>query len=307
MTSNTVQIKFRVASKKPNLSPKSQQIYASLINQLFKRRNPNYNSPDFDWIDNDAETVSNFITENYREVPLGTTKTLYSALYGITANPVYHEYMLKISNEASNQLSKNEKTERQEKNWVSMDEIQTVFDRIETMAKPYLLSKEPLTGLPLQIVQQYVILALTSGLFIAPRRSQDWTEMRINGVPKSKKDITDYNYISGNTFHFVKYKTASTYGEQTVEIPKKLKTIITKWKKLNPYNDMLVNTDGTQMSVVRLSQVLNKIFEKQVSTSLLRHIYISDKLQNMPTLQDMKQTADDMGHSVMMQLEYAKR
>jgi integrase len=104
----------------------------------------------------------------------------------------------------------------------------------------------------------------------------------------------------------VKYKTAATYGEQTVEIPKKLKTIITKWKKLNPYNDMLVNTDGTQMGVVRLSQVLNKIFEKQVSTSLLRHIYISDKLQNMPTLQDMKQTADDMGHSVMMQLEYAK-
>jgi gas vesicle protein len=307
MTSNTDQIKLRVASKKPNLSPKSQQIYASLINQLLKRKNPNYKSPDFDWIDNHADDVSNFITENYREVPLGTTKTLYSALYGITANQVYHEYMLKISNEASNQLSKNEKTERQEKNWVSMDEIQTVFDRIETMAKPYLLSKEPLTGLPLQIVQQYVILALTSGLFIAPRRSQDWTEMRINGVPKSKKDITDYNYISGNTFHFVKYKTAATYGEQTVEIPKKLKTIITKWKKLNPYNDMLVNTDGTQMGVVRLSQVLNKIFEKQVSTSLLRHIYISDKLKSMPTLQDMKQTADNMGHSVMMQLEYAKR
>jgi integrase len=306
MTSNSEQIRLRVAVAKPNITTKSQQIYASLINQLLKRKDPKYKSPDWDWLDNKPEDVSNFITENYREVPLGTTKTLYSALYGITGNGVYHNFMLKISNEASNQLSKNEKTERQEKNWVTMDEIQNVFNTVETIAKPYLLSKVPLAGLPLQIVQQYVILALTSGLFIAPRRSQDWTEMKINGVPKSKKDITDYNYISGNTFHFVKYKTAATYGEQTVEIPKKLKTIITKWKKLNPYNDMLVNTDGTQMSVVRLSQILNKIFEKQVSTSLLRHIYISDRLQNMPTLQDMKETANNMGHSVMMQLEYAK-
>lgn len=306
MTSNTDQIKLRVASKKPNISPKSQQIYASLINQLLKRKNPTYKSPNWDWLDNNPEDVSNFITDNYKVVPLGTTKTLYSALYGITGNGVYHDFMMKISNQESNEISKNQKSERQEKNWVTMDEIQTTFNEIEKIAKPYLLSKEPLTGLALQTVQQYVILALTSGLFISPRRSSDWTEMKINGIPKNKKDITDYNYISGNTFHFIKYKTAQTYGEQTVEIPKKLKTIISKWKKLNPYEYMLVNTDGTQMSVVRLSQVLNKIFEKQVSTTLLRHIYISDKLQGMPNLQERQDIAENMGHSVMMQLEYAK-
>jgi hypothetical protein len=61
------------------------------------------------------------------------------------------------------------------------------------------------------------------------------------------------------------------------------------------------------MSVVRIAQILNRIFGKNISTGMLRHIYITDKLGHIPSLEEMKSIADDMGHSIDMQLQYIKR
>jgi hypothetical protein len=202
---------------------------------------------------------------------------------------------------------KQKKNEKQESNWITFQEVEGFVKSAYNAARPYLSSKTPLEGLPLQIVQEYIILALTSGVFIPPRRSQDWTEMKLRGVSRKAKDPKEFNYIRANNFHFVKYKTASVYGEQVIEIPKELKTIINKWKKLNPHEFLLVNSDGTQMSVVRIAQILNRIFGKNISTGMLRHIYITDKLGHIPSLEEMKSIADDMGHSIDMQLQYIKR
>jgi len=56
-----------------------------------------------------------------------------------------------------------------------------------------------------------------------------------------------------------------------------------------------------------LSQRLNKIFDGlKISTGMLRHIYISSKLKDVPKLQELEQMAHDMGHSVSEALEYIK-
>jgi len=39
---------------------------------------------------------------------------------------------------------------------------------------------------------------------------------------------------------------------------------------------------------------------------LLRHIYLSDKLKDIPKLAELQKTAKEMGHSVAEALEYVK-
>jgi hypothetical protein len=44
----------------------------------------------------------------------------------------------------------------------------------------------------------------------------------------------------------------------------------------------------------------------KISTSMLRHIYLTDKLKDVPKLVELEQLASDMGHSLKEQLEYVK-
>jgi hypothetical protein len=301
------QIIKRIAQRKPKATVSTVKTYKSLINNLLKTKDENMKLVDWDWLDESAGDVSEFISEYYKDKPLSTVKTLFAALYGITGNEIYREQMMKMSADYVKEQMKQKKSPKQEENWMSFKDVERIVAAAHASAKPFLSSKTPLTGQPLQIVQDYIILALTTGVFIAPRRSQDWTEMKIRGMGTKKNDVKEFNYFKGNQFHFVKYKTAHIYGEQTIDIPTKLKTLLTKWKKLNPYEFLLVNGDGTQMSIVRITQILHKLFQRNISTSMLRHIYITDKLGGTPALEDMQKMADDMGHSVEMQLQYIKR
>jgi L-rhamnose isomerase len=52
---------------------------------------------------------------------------------------------------------------------------------------------------------------------------------------------------------------------------------------------------------------LNKLFGKNVSTSMLRHIWTSDKYKDMPSLKELTANAEAMGHSVAQHLEYIVR
>ena len=109
-----------------------------------------------------------------------------------------------------------------------------------------------------------------------------------------------WNYIKNKKFYFNAYKTASKYGEQIVPISPKLYYIIRKWKQLNPGREWLLSTyDGKKLTASMLTQRLNRIFGKNVSVNMLRHIYISENvLQDMPALKDLEKTAEEMGHSV---------
>jgi len=125
--------------------------------------------------------------------------------------------------------------------------------------------------------------------------------MKINNIDKK----TD-NYIDKNKFVFNTYKTSRFYNKQEVEIPKNLKIILNKFIKLNPYDYLLTDNQGNQLSNVRLGQKLNSIFGDNTSTTLLRHIYITDKFKNAPSLIDLQKNAENMGNSIMEQLQYIK-
>ena len=55
------------------------------------------------------------------------------------------------------------------------------------------------------------------GIVIPPRRSLDYSEMKIRNY-----DAKTDNFYKGNKFFFNKYKTVKSYGIQSLEIPKEL-------------------------------------------------------------------------------------
>jgi hypothetical protein len=65
----------------------------------------------------------------------------------------------------------------------------------------------------------------------------------------------------------------------------------------------LVGADGTPITADNsITRVLNKIFGKNIGSSMLRHIYLSSKYD----INSMKADADGMAHSVSQQKEYLK-
>jgi hypothetical protein len=53
--------------------------------------------------------------------------------------------------------------------------------------------------------------------------------------------------------------------------------------------------------------MLNTIFDKKISASMLRHIYISDEvLKDVPKIEELQKIAAEMGHSVGEQMLYKK-
>ena len=154
-----------------------------------------------------------------------------------------------------------------------------------------------------QYIQKYILLALMGGIFIPPRRSMDWTEFKIKNIDREKD-----NYLDKNNMVFNTYKTARTYGEQRVEIPKPLKSILTKWIKRNPTDYLLFDIKFNKLSSTKITQRLNVIFDGRVSTNSLRQSYLSNKYQD--TIQvdkDMEHDFTQMGTSISLKKTYVKQ
>ena len=69
---------------------------------------------------------------------------------------------------------------------------------------------------------------------------------------------------------------------------------------------LLFDGKGNHITPSQITHRLNNIFGKPISTSLLRHIYLTSKFSNV-NLKDLKDTANAMGNSPMVALEYVKK
>jgi hypothetical protein len=282
---------------RPNISDSTIKTYSSLLKSFFYKHHEKSVDINCEWFQNQDDII-----ELLKDKPASTRKTTFAALVALVKeNEKYKKAMMNDSKTYQEFIDTQTKTKTQEDNWKSFDEVKKIYDDMYNRVKPLLNSKEVLSTKDFKLVQDFIILALTSGVWISPRRSMDWCEMKIKNVDKGH-----CNYIDKNFFVFNKYKTAKFYDEQRVEIPKGLKLILNKWIKINPHDYLLVDSNNNKMTNVKLTQRLNAIFDGRISTSMLRHIFITEKLKDVPALKELKQMAQDMAHSVSEQLTYIK-
>ena len=157
----------------------------------------------------------------------------------------------------------------------------------------------------MQEIQSFIILSLLSGVFIPPRRLLDFCEpFKIKNIDKEKD-----NFIDKSNLVFHTYKTAKYYGKQEVGMPLALKKILQKWISINPTNYLLFDSQCKPLSSVKLNQRLVKLFDnKRIGVNMLRHIYMSNKYQNLITTnQELQNDFKDMGSSIAQTNVYIKK
>ena len=199
---------------------------------------------------------------------------------------------------------KQAKTPAQEIGMIEPQEVEEIFSRLETNAK-HCLKKAQQTPSDLNEIMKWVMLALTGGILQAPRRSIDFGCMKWRNIDKSTDNYVD---IKAGKFIFQNYKTEKSYGSQECEITKPLKVILNKWFRVIPDGCDFVLFDNKMhsLSSPQMTHRLNEIFGKKISTSMLRHIYLTKKFGGID-LDELQKTATAMGNSSMQALLYVKK
>lgn len=288
------ELKEYIKDKRPSLSDSSLTTYTSILRSLYRKvfGDPKINFSKFEETDK--------ILNHLKDLPPNKRKTILSALVIITDNKKYRDLMLEDVKSYNHEISKQEKSESQEENWVSQSEVKNMFEELKKNAN-LIYKKTNKTNSDLQVLQNFIILALFT--LIPPRRSKDYVDFRIKNINKDSD-----NYIEKGKLVFNSYKTAKTYGRQEVSIPKELSTILNKWIKTNPTDYLLFDANMNPLSAVKLNQRFNRIFDgKKVSVNNIRHSYLTDKYaENMKVKKAMADDMSKMGSSLNMAENYIK-
>jgi len=287
-------LKEYIKDKRPSLSESSLTTYTSILRSLYKKL---YGDGDIDFSKfNQADKI----LEHLKTLPPNRRKTILSALVIITDNKKYREQMLEDVRDYNKEISKQEKSPQQEANWVTQQEVESMYNSLKKNAN-MIYKKDSITNADLQVIQNFIILALFN--LIAPRRSKDYVDFKIRNVDKDKD-----NYMEKGKFVFNSYKTAKTYGKQEVAIPRELTTIINKWIKVNPTDYLLFDSNMNPLTAVKLNQRLNRIFDgKKIGVNSMRHAFLTDKYaENSKMNKKLEDDMEAMGSSKNMAVNYIK-
>lgn len=289
-------IKDEIKKHKPDISDSSIKTYTSILKNLYKKV---FNSSDIDLSKFDE---TDRVLEHLKTITANRRKTILSSLVVITDNKKYRDLMMDDISEYNKDIAKQEKTEQQKLSWVEKSEVENILNELKDNAE-ILYKKKVLKIQDLQQIQNYIIMCLLSGFYIAPRRSKDYIDFKIKNI-----DPDTDNYLTKSNLVFNSYKTSKTYGTQSIPVPIQLKNILLKWIKVNPTEYLLFDSKFSKLSSVKLNQRLNMLFgSKKVSVNQLRHTFLSDKYKDtIKQNKEINQIMQEMGSSSNQLTTYVK-
>lgn len=301
-----VKIEETLRENRPNLSAGSVRTYASILRNLAKQMDLELEGP--------STVLKHYkaILEHLKETPSRLRKTRLASLVvyvgkhegGEKALEAFRNLMTADGKATDAEQMEQKLSEKQKENWMDWEAVMEHYEALKKEIAP-LLKLESLDKKQFARVQLFVLLSLM--VLIPPRRSLDWTAFKLREVNKEKD-----NYLvlvkRKPTLVFNNYKTASKTGQQKEEVPRELYQILKKWERLNPHQWLLMNYGQSGgITPTQLTQLLYGYFGKNISTSMIRHIFLSHKYKAIPALKELEGTASAMGHSVLQALHYVKR
>jgi len=227
------------------------------------------------------------VMEKIEKFSMNTKKTYYITIVSYLKDKKVPKKLIKYYTDKMDELNKTfeerkgEKTETQEKNWMEWDQVLDHYKKLNPASLAHLV-------LALFVLQP-------------PRRSKDYFLMRI--VPEYNETMDkDFNYLDWKNmrFYFNNYKTKGAYGTQTVEVSPELQEVFHNHfplkKKFTPF--FLLQRDGERLPDNGITRILNTVFGKKISVSMLRNIYLSSKYGEQQKA--METDASAMGTSTDM-------
>jgi len=304
--------------KSKNLSQSSINLYLRNLKKL----NNNEDYTDFKFLkDTDAiiKKLENLKDNTKRQYLITIVSVLNS--YGDKYEKLRNSYY-KLMKDMTLKLKETPTTEMsitQNENWISWDDVLEVYkkmkDELSSIITTKGLKKKSITELQFNKLLKYVILSLY--VLIPPRRNLDWLDMTItfNGDTEDKTK----NYLDVNKKEFILnvFKTSKKDGSLTIPIPDDLMDVLLTYINYrNDYKDMkkkkayhnipfIVNYDGSKISTINfITRLLNKVFNKKISSSMLRHIYLSSKYGDV--MKEQQEDSKMMSHNLTTQKDYIK-
>jgi len=208
----------------------------------------------------------------------------------------YVDFLNEYSVVVADELGLNKKSNKQEKNWTTHENLLAVAKRM--------IKNAPGS-------QRSLIAALYT---YQPPSRLDYYNMQIIGKGDTMEDKQNYLQIinrNKKNFIFNDYKNSATYKTVTIPVNKAMNTVLNKYFKLNPGIKHLLRSEKQStkpMTRNSLGKQLPQIFEetgKHITLNQIRHIYISENIDIKKTKQQ-NELAKTMMHSTGTQLTYAK-
>ena len=299
--------------KAKNLSDSSIQLY---LNNL-KKLNDNQNVKNFSFLKN-VPSIKYKLDQYKPNTQRGILISIVSSLNH--AGPAYkkllkeyYDWMISLNNELKTESKKNIKSETQKKNWMEYEDVMEVYHKLKNDVdlfkdKP----KKKISEKEYQKLLDYMVLSLY--ILIPPRRNKDFMNMNLIRGQKLDTLPKEVNYLDldNKLFIFNDFKTKKKIGQQKLEIPDNLFDVIQIYLKFYPtkilkkiYAPFLVNHIGAPLTHINsITKILNKIFDKKIGSSLLRHIYLSHRYSDV--VDEMNSDAKQMAHGTQTQKDYIK-
>lgn len=227
------------------------------------------------------------VMEKIEKFSMNTKKTYFITIVSYLKDKKIPKKVIKFYMDKMDELNKTfeehkgEKTQTQEKNWIEWDQVIDHYNKLNPASLAHLV-------LALFVLQP-------------PRRSKDYFLMKI--VPEYNETMDkDFNYLDWKNmrFYFNNYKTKGAYGTQTVDVSHELQEVFHNHfplkKKFAPF--FLLQRDGERLPDNGITRILNTVFGKKISVSMLRNIYLSSKYGEQQKA--MEKDASLMGTSTDM-------
>ena len=218
----------------------------------------------------------------------------------------YYKMMEDLNQELK---TNNEKSNKEKENWITQEDVMKRLHELKEIIPT--LNRKRLTEVQYYELQKLLLLGLYS--LQAPRRNLDYQLMKVYRKPPTivtdiagntidlQENILD---LKNNKFIFMNYKTKGKYQKQEIVINLELRYIIDVFLKYHPTFKiskepvhLIVNFVGQPYKNNNdITRLMYKIFNKKIGSTMLRHIFLTDKYKNV--LSDMKKDTEAMGTSV---------
>lgn len=218
-------------------------------------------------------------------------------------------------------INSQEKTETQKTNWVELDDIKRVLNKmLEDINKDKLFSKEKLSKTEYGLIQKYILLRFYMSHSVRNNVS-DTRVLSQNEYDNLKEDErlgNNYLIRTGNKFVFKlnKFKNVKRIGVKSIDIDDNINKLLAKWFKINMSGYMFTLNNKTEpITSNGITKLMNSIFAeyadgKKISTSMIRVIKITDEMKGEATIKQKeakeKKVENDYQHSSKIQDQYRK-
>jgi len=292
----------QIRHNRPSITDSSVKTYVSLLSNLYYREHSRDEPIDLSFF-KDEEHIMDALKDKTPQ----SRKTVLAAIIVLNGKDHKHELlstkMMADGKISDQELLEQNKTKKQEDNWEDYDKIKQLQNAYEVEALKKLSTKGAIDHTAREFLTRYMMLTLSSGVYFPPRRSE-MIHIKMKDVDKEKDNYID---LSTNEIVYNQYKTVKKYGQQRVKFPPAFKAIVKKYLAKMSGQTYLLERQGIPFLATELTREMYKIFGKNISTSMLRHIYLSSVYQDVPALKEMEERAAEMGHSFSQAMQYVKK